>query len=406
MRPAGALLTPRGRMLLVLGGALYLAAWAFGSNALYPVAIGFLVVVLLAAGSVRLAARPMRYRRRAGASEHYEGDDVVVDVELAPGGPLALVSATAVETIARLGERRVPLRHEGRLLRGRYVLESVPRGRYGVDEAVVVLEDPFGLEQVRVPLPARGALLVLPRLVELNVLFSESGPRAHDGRRLLLRRPAGFDVHSVREYEEGESLRKVHWKTTARRGRLMVKELQDEPRDEVAILLDAHAASVAGGSFDAQVRAAGSLLRAQALRDRRSVLVVNSLRQEVVRVQTYTGDWREALELLAALEPTGQVPLAALLADDSGPAARAFELAVVTAQLEPALVDRIVHRSLAHRRVAVVYVDAPTFAGGRPSREPGLLRLQASGVPVAVVREGDDLAAALSAGNVAEAAGA
>ena len=101
------------------------------------------------------------------------------------------------------------------------------------------MEDPFGVEQGRVPLAEQGALLVLPRIVELDVLFSESGPRADNGRRLLLRRPSGFDVHSVREYEEGESLRKVHWKSTARRGQLMVKELQDEPRDEVAILLDA-----------------------------------------------------------------------------------------------------------------------------------------------------------------------
>jgi hypothetical protein len=76
----------------------------------------------------------------------------------------------------------------------------------------------------------------------------------------------------------------------------------------------------------------------------------------------------------------------------------------VTARLTPTLVDRIVHRVLAQRHVSVVYVDAPTFAGGRPTREPALLRLQASGVPVAVVRAGEDLAAALSGSAVAEAA--
>jgi uncharacterized protein (DUF58 family) len=385
------MLTPRGRLLLVLGGALYVAAWAFGSRALYPVAIGFLLAVLVSALSVHAAARPMAYRRRAGSGEHVEGDDVVVDVELEPRGPLGLASVSVVERFARIGERRIRLRRDGRLLRGRYVLRSVPRGRYALEQATAVVEDPFGLEQGSVPLPEQGALLVLPRIVELDLLFSESGPRAHNGRQLLLRRPSGFDVHSVREYEEGESLRKVHWKSTARRGQLMVKELQDEPRDEVAILLDADARSVAGDSFDAQVRAAGSLLRTQVVRDRRAVLVVNSLRQEVVRVQTALGEWRQALETLAAVEPTGQVPLAALLVDDSGPAARAFELAVVTSRLDAALVERVVHRSLAQRRVSVVYVDAPTFAGGRASREPGLLRLQASGVPVAVVRRGDDL---------------
>ena len=385
------MLTRRGRLLLVLGGALYVAAWAFGSQALYPVAIGFLLVVLVSALSVHAAARPMAYRRRAGTGEHVEGDDVLVDVEVEPRGPVRLASVSVVERFARLGERRIPLRRDGRFLRGRYVLRSVPRGRYSLDQATALVEDPFGLEQGSVPLAEQGALLVLPRIVELDLLFSESGTRADNGRRLLLRRPSGFDVHSVREYEEGESLRKVHWKSTARRGQLMVKELQDEPRDEVAILLDADARSVAGDSFDAQVRVAGSMLRTQVVRDRRAVLVVNSLRQEVVRVQTALGEWRQALETLAAVEPTGQVPLAALLVDDSGPAARAFELAIVTSRLDAGLVDRVVHRSLAQRRVSVVYVDAPTFAGGRPSREPGLLRLQASGVPVAVVRRGDDL---------------
>jgi uncharacterized protein (DUF58 family) len=399
------MLTPRGRLLLVLGGVLYVAGWAFGSQALYPVAIGFLLAVLVSALSVHAAARPMEYRRRANAVEHVEGDDVVIDVELEPRGPTGLASVSVIEHFARLGERRIPLHRDGSYLRGRYVLESVPRGRYALEHATARVQDPFGLEQASVPLADQGALLVLPRIVELDLLFSESGTRADNGRRLLLRRPSGFDVHSVREYEEGESLRKVHWKSTARRGQLMVKELQDEPRDEVAILLDADARSVAGDSFDAQVRAAGSLLRTQVVRDRRAVLVVNSLRQEVVRVQTALGEWRQALETLAAVEPTGRVPLAALLVDDSGPAARAFELALVTSRLDAALVDRVVHRSLAQRRVSVVYVDAPTFAGRRPSREPGLLRLQASGVPVAVVRRGDDLRFVLGTAMRGEAAG-
>jgi uncharacterized protein (DUF58 family) len=398
------MLTPRGRLALLLGGALYVVAWAFGSKTLYPVAIGFLLVVVLAALSVHLAARPMGYRRSGGAKEHLEGDDVTVDVEIEPRGPLGLASATVVERLAKLGERSVALRREGRLLRGRYVLHSLPRGRYGVDQAQAVIEDPFGLERATVDLPAQGALLVLPRLVELDSLFSEAGPRAHDGRRLLLRRPTGFDVHSVREYEEGESLRKVHWRTTARRGQLMVKELQDEPRDEVAIVLDADAKTVAGASFDEQVRAAGSLLRAQVWRDRRAVLVVNSISQEVVRVQSYAGDWRVALETLASVEPTGRVPLAALLADEAGPAGRAYELALVTSRLEPRLVDRVIHRALAQRRVSVVFVDAPTYAGARPSREPHLLRLQNSGVPVAVVHRGDDLARALAGVREAEVA--
>ena len=53
---------------------------------------------------------------------------------------------------------------------------------------------------------------------------SRSPARARpEGRRLLMRRPSGFDLHSVRDYQQGESLRRVHWPTTARRGHLMVE---------------------------------------------------------------------------------------------------------------------------------------------------------------------------------------
>ena len=179
-----------------------------------------------------------------------------------------------------------------------------------------------------------------------------SSPRAarsaQDGRRLLLRRPTGFDLHSVREYEEGESLRKVHWPTTARRGQLMVKELEDAPRDEIAVLLDADANAAAGESFDVQVRAAGSILRAHASHGRRAVLAVNSARRPTARVSSLDGDWLAALALLAEAEPDGTRPIVELLARESGPASRALETVVVTARVSGALATRLV-AALAHR---------------------------------------------------------
>ena len=247
------------------------------------------------------------------------------------------------ERIGRLGEHATPLAAHGR---ASYVLAALPRGRYAFEDSRAEIEDPFGLERVEQPLSAPGALLVYPRLVELDRLFSESGARSHDGRRLLLQRPAGFDLHSVREHEQGESLRKVHWRSTAKRGQLMVKELEDSPRDEVAVVLDADPAAVAGESFDVQVRAAGSILLAHSRRGRRAVLVVNSGRHEQQRVHSGEADWRQALDLLAAAEPEEGPPLAALLADDGHVTGRALELAVVTASLPPRLVERLVERSL------------------------------------------------------------
>jgi uncharacterized protein (DUF58 family) len=392
------MLTRRGRFILALGLGVYLAAWAFGSKPLYPVATGLLLVVGVAWVWVRLADRPFLTRRGWGDREHVEGEDVPVIAELQPTGKVLPAAVTLVERIGRLGEQRHALRRHGRRLAVRYVLESLPRGRYAFEDVRAELTDPFGLERAIVSLPAPGALLVYPRLVRLERLFSESGARSHDGRRLLLRRHTGFELHSVREYEQGESLRRVHWRSTARRGQLMVKELEDAPRDEIAVLLDADASTVVGDSFEVQVRAAGSILDAFVRRGRRAVLVVNSERREVQQVHSPAADWRRALELLAAVEPTAARPAGRMLAEEDGPVARALDLAVVTARLDSGLVDRLVQRALSRRNVSLVYVDPGSFNGAVRKPEPALLRLQAAGIPVAVVRAGDDLAAQLGGG--------
>jgi hypothetical protein len=134
------------------------------------------------------------------------------------------------------------------------------------------------------------------------------------------------------------------------------------------------------------------------------VLVVNSPQREQQRVHSADGDWRHALDLLAGVEPEEGPPLSALLGDEAGAAARALELAVVTASLPPGLVERLVDGSLGHRNVSLVLVDAATFGTAEPRRFPELLRLQAAGVAVAVLRRGDDLATALGAQPAVEAA--
>jgi len=368
---------------------------------LYPVALGLPLAVLIAWLWTALANRPLQLRRSLPAGERLEGDDVVVSVELASEQHLVPARWTLRERVGRLGAMTTAISSAGR---ARYVLSAVRRGRYEFEDTLAVIEDPFGLERVEQRLDAPGALLVYPRLVELERLFSDSGARTHDGRRMLLRRPSGFDLHSVREYEHGDSLRKVHWGTTARRGQLMVKELEDSPRDEVAVVLDTDPAAVVGESFDVQVRAAGSLLLAHVRRGRRALLVINGRQREQLGVRSPEGDWHAALDLLAAADPEPGPPLAALLADESSAVGRALELAVVTAALPPRLVERLVDRALGSRHISLVLVDPASFAGAQAKPWPELLRLQAAGVAVAVVRDGDDLAERLGDGRVAERA--
>ncbi len=388
-------MTTRGRLALALGAVTYLAGWAFGSRPLDVFAVGLLLTVLVAWLAVRLTARPVELRRSTQTTP-LEGDDVQVRVELELESALAPAGITLVERYTQLGERRTRLRREGRHLWARYVLPAVPRGRYRIEEAVALVEDPFGLERRQPPLARGGALVVYPRLVELEQLFSETGAHARDGRRLLLQRPSGFDLHSVRDYVEGDSLRKVHWRTTARRGHLMVKELEDSPREDVAVVLDAWR-GCSRAVFDVAVRAAGSILQAHARRSRRAALVLGGATVEVQRVQA-EGDWRRALELLAGAEADGVDSPERLLVGERNPAALALDLVVVTPRLDGSLVERLVQRAKVRRNTALVYVD------GARRREPALVRLQAAGVAVAVVREGGDLQRALAAPSFVEAA--
>ena len=402
-------MTARGRAVLGLGILCWVVAIVFGSPALYPVAAGLVLVVPLSVAWVRITLRQPQIKRRWRHEDLVEREDVRIQLELErePGVPLPNV--VAHEHVGRLGEKIVELRPHGPGRHwGSYHLLDVPRGRHRFEPVRLAITDPFGLAAADQALEERQALVVYPRLVELDRIFFDGGAGPEHGRQLLLRRPVGFDLHSVREYQQGESLRRVHWPSTARRGALMVKELEDSPRDEVAVLLDGDPASVTGAppdsSFDAAVRAAGSILLAQVRRGRRCTLVLNNGGRDTQSVSSDGPEWQRALELLAAVEPDAKSPAATLLRSPDAPASRSLELVVVTCRVEAALVDRLLERALTRRPVALVHVEAESFVG-RPRRlVPDLLRLQAAGVPIAVVRRGDDLAAALRGASVPEAA--
>jgi uncharacterized protein (DUF58 family) len=395
--------TERGRLALALGLATYLAAWAFGAESLYAPAVGLVLAALAALAWTRLLARPLRLHRSVDRDRPIEGDDVVVRIELDADGGVLPGSVVLHDPASGLGERDVTVPRDGKRLRTAYRVSKVPRGRYRFTDAEVAIEDPFGLSRREQALPDTGTLLVYPRLTRLASLFSERGLRSHGAGRVLLRRPAGFELHSVREYQNGESLRRVHWPSTAHRRQLMVKELEDTPRDEVVVVLDAQGGFDAGeppdSSFDTQVRAAGSILWTHARRARNARLLVTSgAAAETVSVRSYKRDWPRAMEALASAEQTGRRPVEVFVADEIGIAARASDLVVVTPALRPTLVEPLIARAVGRQRVSVVYVELPSFERRRHravDADGAALRLESSGIPVAVVRRGDDLGAVL-----------
>ena len=98
-------MTRRGRRVLWLALGLYIAAWGFGTDAMFPVAVGLALAPAAAWGWVRLLDRPMRLRRRAGHLELVEGQSFAVGLEVtADGGPLP----SRAVVVDRVGKRPVP----------------------------------------------------------------------------------------------------------------------------------------------------------------------------------------------------------------------------------------------------------------------------------------------------------
>jgi len=385
---------------VALGTIALVAAIASGSRALGVVGVGF----LLAGGVTWLWAwlvdSPVHVVHKFDPSPAVEGDAVRVALGVRRRSRAPLGSMTVRLTVGRLGACSCRMRGHGRLTRGGINLGPLPRGVFALSDPRVVFGDLLGLVAVTPRVECETATVVVrPRLTALDGLFSDAGRAAGDGRRVLLRRAAGFDFHSVREYEQGESLRRVHWPSSARRGQLMVKELEDIAHDGVVVILDCDPRYAVGdppeSSFDASVRVAGSLLQAHAVRGRAATLVSTGRTRAVVPVRSAASELDGAVSSLAAAEPDALDGLARFLAGDHSWASSG-ELAVVTATTDASAFAAVL--ALATRRlVSVVWIDSASYAS-RPTRaEPGLLRLAAHGIPTAVVRHGDDLAAVLSA---------
>ena len=383
-----------GAGLLAL--AVLAAAWVVGSTALAVLGIGLAIAAIAARVWALVASRLLVVERLPASVPPVEGGQLRLGVSVR--GPTRLCSQLELrETVGPLGEVAVAIERGGR---AELVVDDVPRGRYRLGPGRLLARDPLGVATVERDVPSGATVLVRPRVPEIGALFTESGARGEGGRRAHMRRPSGLEPHGVREYIEGEPLRAVHWPTSARRGELMVRELEDAPRDSVAIVLDVDASSVAGpvgrSSLDDAVRAVAGLVRAHAGRSRRALLVVASPKPGIHRVQSLGRDWDAALDTLAAVEPAEGAPLRELVTA-RGALGTVPELVVVTPRPEIAE-NALVARRAVGRFCGLVFVDAPTYAGREPSAASRtLLRLASAGVSIAVVRHGDRLEDALGA---------
>lgn len=127
---------------------------------------------------------------------------------------------------------------ERRVVTAHYELHPPRRGLYQIGPLVVEHEDPFGMARSTAALGKPDRLIVVPAIVDLSV----GGPILADGEgtaQLVQRRVTGNDDDlTTREYRTGDALRRVHWRASARRGELMVRQEEHRSHPDASIVLD------------------------------------------------------------------------------------------------------------------------------------------------------------------------
>lgn len=379
----------------MLGLAAVAASWALGSIPLAVVGFGFAFVALTAHAWKVLARGLAEVERRVLAGERIEGADLVVAIR---AGRKRHVLVGAVSVTQRLGEevRSARLGAAG----AEITFSRVARGRQLLERLEVSVSDPFGLEQVDHQSGEREAVLIRPRVPNLDSIFSARGAYDAGAARAAVRSPSGFEFRTVREHAPGDPLRAVHWPSTARRGRLIVKELNDTPRDELVVVLDQDETGCAGppgaSSFDMAVRAAGAVALAH-VRQRRDVLLIGTASTTgPARIQGSQRDWERALDYLAEVMPEACAGVGRFLGDRANPVSGSRDLVVVTGRPERA-VEALLEARRQGRAVSLVAIAAETFVGRpRDRASASLLRVAAAGIPVAVVTADSALEDALA----------
>lgn len=293
------------------------------------------------------------------------------------------------------------------------------RGRYYLGPITISSGDPFGFFTIHRRLPATTtAITVYPATIDLPTFAYAMGNLP--GGDALYRRThhTTTNVVGTREYAPGDSFNRIHWRSTARTDRLIVKEFELDPAADVWIFLDLERAVQANLWWDpsdkwdsrdlSQLWLAQQEVRLPPSTEEYNVTIGASVakfflrKQRAVGMVTY-GNSREIiqpdrgerqmnrmLEVLSVLRGEGNTPFSHVLGVESAPLGRNITLVAVTPSVEIGWVKAAREIKRRGLRLIAVVTDPNSF-GGVGETDLAIAELAASGVPAYLVREGDDL---------------
>jgi uncharacterized protein (DUF58 family) len=302
-------MTTRGTSFLAAGAASAIAGYLLGEQGLLCVGIALVALPMLAAFTARRAQYRLTCVRTISPPRVPVGYTATVTLRLENASRLPSGLMLAEDTVPyALGARpRYVLdRIERNGLRQlSYPLRSDLRGRFEIGPLQLRLADSFGLVELARSFTGRTTFVVTPRVIPLSrTVISRSWAGEGDGRSRLAS-TAGEDDVIPRPYRDGDDVRRVHWRSTARYGELMVRREEQRWRNRATILLDArssaHMGTGAASSFEFAVSAAASVGVHTSQEGLTGQLITDS---EIVRGGPFFQD--SLLETLAVIRPSAR----------------------------------------------------------------------------------------------------
>ena len=292
------------------------------------------------------------------------------------------------------------------------------RGRFHLGPTRLLSGDPFGLFPAARYLAERQHVIILPMTLPLTSFSVPSGRRA--GGEALRERTHQVTPNAagVRDYAPGDGFHRIHWRSTARRGRLIVKEFELDPMADAWLVVDAsrvahwslraapspnvrprflpEAATLAPSSLEYAVTAAASIGLYLLARGQSVGLMASGRTRQVIQPDRGAAQLYRVLEALAVVDGDGAMDLEDLMKVEVPQIPRGSAAIVVTASPEERVL--VAARHLERRGIppVLVLLDASSF-GGPPGSESLALAARRNGYPVRLLRCGESLAAGLAA---------
>jgi uncharacterized protein (DUF58 family) len=334
---------------LCLGVAAMLLTIGIGKNINLLTLLAYVLLALIVLGSVVVGRRFGRLEARRVLDENvFAGVPVHCEVRLhnTSSRQLQGVRIEEVGSIHAVGWYFDRLEGHARVsLSSELVLPH--RGWYDFAPLAAVSSHPFGLWRRRtlIGLPLR--VLVLPQLGKivrerLRQQLRGADPHGERVHRHGWRHDAAqADFHGLRPFRPGDSPLWIHWRTTARRGELMVREFEDVPGDDLVVVVDPRAW---GQDLEAVVGLAATIIwEWNQRRGDRLVLAIPGPRAEVFDGLTGPEHARRLLESLALLSSVGTCSAPGELQAHIPATAAIIVVAICNSDL-PAELDRMLSR--------------------------------------------------------------